>query len=62
MLQTTGEMAVGRRLPPSPCPRITSVLSGLLTATSDHERESSTRSRVLTPNIADDERKLASNP
>jgi hypothetical protein len=55
-------MAVGRRLPPSPCPRITSVLSGLLTATSDHERESSTRSRVLTPNIADDERKLASNP
>lgn len=38
-LQAIGEMAGGRGYSQSPCPRIASNLPGLLSATSDHERE-----------------------
>ena len=39
VLQAIGEMAGGRGYSQSPCPRIASNLPGLLTATSDQERE-----------------------
>jgi hypothetical protein len=39
ILQKIGSMAGGPGYSQSPCPRIASNLSGLLTATSEHERE-----------------------